>query len=50
MQKEADALLKVQFDVCKETMGDQLRYMGTATVVRDLDFMTRILYGEDALM
>lgn len=49
-QREADALLKTQFEVCKKNMGDQLRYMGTATVVRDIDFITRKLEGEDALM
>jgi hypothetical protein len=29
---------------------EDLRYMGTATVVRDLDYMTRLLDGEDAKM
>lgn len=49
-QKEADALLKTQFEVCAEAMGDSLKYMGTSTVVRDLDFITKALEGEDALM
>lgn len=31
-------------------MGDGLRYMGTSTVVRDIDFITKLLDGEDALM
>ncbi|KAI0343760.1 hypothetical protein BDW22DRAFT_1428303 [Trametopsis cervina] len=49
-QKEADALLRTQFEVCAETMGDSLKYMGTSTVVRDLDFITKALEGEDALI
>ena len=31
-------------------MGEQLRYMGTSTVVRDIDFITTALEGPDALM
>lgn len=49
-QREAEALFKTQVTVCKEVMGDQLRYMGTSTVVRDIDFITKELEGEDALM
>lgn len=43
--KEAQALL------CHENMdvGD-LKYMGTTTVVRDIDFMTRVLDGPEAKM
>ena len=50
LQTEAEALLKTQFTVCNEVMGDQLRYMGTSTVVRDIDFITKTLEGRDALM
>ncbi|KAJ4468855.1 hypothetical protein J3R30DRAFT_3554813 [Lentinula aciculospora] len=39
--KEAHAKL------CGEMMGDELRYMGTATVVRDIDFMSKTIEGED---
>lgn len=49
-QKEADALYQAQFEICGKAMGEQLRYMGTTTVVRDIDFMTTVLEGEDALM
>ena len=49
-QREMDALLKTIFEVCDQTMGDRLKYMGTATVVRDIDFMAKALDGEDALM
>lgn len=48
--RDAEALFKTQFDVCYQTMGDQLKYMGTTTIVRDIDFITRTLEGEDALM
>ena len=50
MQREADALFKTQFQICGETMGERLRYMGTSTVVRDIDFITKTLEGDDALM
>ena len=48
--KEAEALYQTQFDVCRKTMGEQLRYMGTSTVVRDIDYITKQLEGPDALM
>lgn len=49
-QQEAEALYRAQFALCAQTMGDKLKYMGTSTVVRDIDFITRALEGEDALM
>jgi len=36
--------------LCAEHMGDELKYMGTATVVRDMDYMSKLLEGDDALM
>ncbi|KAJ6632281.1 hypothetical protein B0H10DRAFT_1937936 [Mycena sp. CBHHK59/15] len=42
------ALKKSQAELCAKNMGDELRYMGTATVVRDIDFMTKLFDGEDA--
>ncbi|KAH8102176.1 Alpha/Beta hydrolase protein [Cristinia sonorae] len=45
---EADALLRTQFEICRQNMGEELRYMGTSTVVRDLDFMSKIFDGTDA--
>lgn len=48
--KEADALYQTQFHICGATMGEQLRYMGTSTVARDIDFITTQLEGPDALM
>ncbi|KAL7284631.1 hypothetical protein ACG7TL_001927 [Trametes sanguinea] len=49
-QRDADGLYKSQFEICNETMGEQIRYMGTSTVVRDIDFITTLLDGEDALI
>lgn len=36
--------------MCQETMGQTIAYMGTSSVVRDMDFITTALEGEDALM
>ncbi|KAJ7763322.1 hypothetical protein B0H16DRAFT_1368317 [Mycena metata] len=46
--REFMALKKSQAELCAKNMGDELKYMGTATVVRDMDFITKILDGEDA--
>lgn len=49
--REFLALQKTQTDLCKANMpSNELRYMGTATVVRDIDFMAKIFDGEDAPM
>lgn len=50
LHTEAEDLYKVQFKVCEKTMGETIKYMGTSTVVRDIDYITRYLAGEDALM
>ncbi|KAF5354449.1 hypothetical protein D9758_012432 [Tetrapyrgos nigripes] len=42
------SLKQAQGELCRKNMGNELRYMGTATVVRDIDFMTKIMDGEDA--
>jgi hypothetical protein len=45
------ALKAAQAQLCAENMDvEDLRYMGTATVVRDMDFMTRAFDGADAKM
>ena len=31
-------------------MGDLLKYAGTSTVVRDIDLLTTLIDGKDALM
>ncbi|KAI0752659.1 TAP-like protein-domain-containing protein [Daedaleopsis nitida] len=50
LQRDAEALYKTQFAICGQNMGDQLRYMGTTTVVRDIDYITTLLDGKDALI
>lgn len=49
-QIEVDALYQTQLEVCAEIMGEKLRYAGTSTVVRDIDYITTELEGSDALM
>lgn len=49
-QYEADALYKTQFNICAQRMGDELKYMGTTTVARDVAFMAETLDGDNALM
>jgi hypothetical protein len=50
-QRQFLALKKAQADLCADNMDtNDLRFMGTATVVRDMDFMTRLLDGPDAKM
>lgn len=44
------ALKQAQAELCRKNMGDELKYMGTATVVRDIDFMSKALEGEDTKM
>jgi hypothetical protein len=45
------ALQEAQVKSCYEHMDvEDLKYMGTATVVRDIDFMTQVLDGKDAKM
>ena len=50
LQRDANALYKTQFAICAQTMGDLLKYAGTSTVVRDLDLLTTLIDGENALM
>ncbi|KAK7682660.1 hypothetical protein QCA50_014043 [Cerrena zonata] len=49
-EKESDVLVRTQFSRCVKKLGEDLKYMGTSTVVRDIDFITRTLEGEDALI
>ncbi|KAG7087280.1 hypothetical protein E1B28_013258 [Marasmius oreades] len=41
-------LKKEQGDICRMNMGDELRYMGSAMVARDIEFMSRVLEGNEA--
>ncbi|KAA1467695.1 alpha/beta-hydrolase [Dentipellis sp. KUC8613] len=47
---EADALYRTQMALCAQRMGDVLGYLGTSSVARDIDFMTRVLDGDEALI
>ena len=49
-QRDANGLFKAQFAICSQTMGETIRYMGTSSVVRDIDYVTTLLDGEDAMM
>jgi hypothetical protein len=49
-QREFIAMKRAQAELCRANMGDELKYMGTATVVRDMDFMVQKIDGEGALM
>ncbi|KAJ7596408.1 Alpha/Beta hydrolase protein [Mycena floridula] len=42
------AMKQAQAQLCEKNMGDELKYMGTATVVRDIEFMSKVFDGEDA--
>jgi hypothetical protein len=44
--REFIALKQAQAQICAKTMGDELRYMGSATVVRDMAFMADVFDGE----
>ncbi|KAJ7472025.1 hypothetical protein FB451DRAFT_1399312 [Mycena latifolia] len=45
--REFLVLKQSQAELCAKNMGNELRYMGTATVVRDMDFMAKFFDGED---
>ena len=47
---EAEALYRVRNGICEKSMRQTMKYMGTSTVVRDIDFITKKLGGDDALM
>jgi hypothetical protein len=45
------SIFKAQSDACKYSMDvNDLRFMGTATVARDVDFMAKVLDGDDGKM
>ncbi|CAE6439274.1 unnamed protein product, partial [Rhizoctonia solani] len=50
-QRQALALFETQAKLCAKNMpngGIEMKYMGTSSVARDIDFMTTILDGPDA--
>uniref|UniRef100_A0A0W0FJM3 AB hydrolase-1 domain-containing protein n=1 Tax=Moniliophthora roreri TaxID=221103 RepID=A0A0W0FJM3_MONRR len=46
--EELLSLKRAQADMCREHMGEELAYMGSVTVARDIEYMSRILEGQDA--
>ncbi|KZW03385.1 hypothetical protein EXIGLDRAFT_744177 [Exidia glandulosa HHB12029] len=42
------SLSAAQYHLCGEKHGDELKYMGTSTNVRDIDYMAKIFDGQDA--
>lgn len=48
--RELLALLQTQAQVCTKTMGDELRYMSSTAVVRDMAFMAEVFDGKGAKM
>jgi hypothetical protein len=46
--RRADAINAALAKLCAETSGETLRHVGTATVVRDLEYLSRIIEGNDA--
>lgn len=49
-RREADALTQAQFELCDENMGDALKYLSSTSVARDVDYITTVIEGPDALM
>jgi pimeloyl-ACP methyl ester carboxylesterase len=48
--RQADALTAAQYEMCRVQGGKKLRYVGTTQVARDIDYITTLLEGKDALM
>lgn len=46
--RRADAINAALAKRCADTSGDTLRHVGTATVVRDLEYLSRIIEGDNA--
>jgi hypothetical protein len=46
--RKADATNAALAKLCADTSGETLRHVGTATVVRDLEYLSRIIEGDDA--
>jgi pimeloyl-ACP methyl ester carboxylesterase len=48
--REWDALTRAQYELCAFRQSDKLRYVGTSYVARDIDYITTLIEGKDALM
>ena len=49
-QRDANTLYQAQFEVCNQTMGETIRYAGTTSVVRDIDYINTLLAGNGSLI
>lgn len=49
-QRAVDALQRTQAEVCKRIMGDQLNFVGTTAVARDVELIATRLDGKNAAM
>jgi hypothetical protein len=50
-QKEALRLMELQAGVCDVEMGGEvLKWMGTTTLIRDMEYLKNVIDGEDALI
>ncbi|KAF9264971.1 hypothetical protein L218DRAFT_176456 [Marasmius fiardii PR-910] len=45
--REFNRVKEEQGHICEKSMGDELRYMSSTTVARDIEFMSRVLGGND---
>jgi len=50
-QREAAGIMQVQADLCGKHVGaDVLKYMGTTTLIKDMERISAVLEGEDAVI
>nr|XP_031861386.1 uncharacterized protein CI109_002990 [Kwoniella shandongensis]KAA5528458.1 hypothetical protein CI109_002990 [Kwoniella shandongensis] len=50
-QKQALNLMQLQAGVCGDALGaETLKWMGTTTLIRDMEYMKNVIDGEDALI
>jgi pimeloyl-ACP methyl ester carboxylesterase len=48
-QREAMAIMQLQADICGKNVGaDVLKYMGTTTLIKDMERISAVLEGKDA--
>ena len=49
-QRDANALYQAQSEICKQTMGETIKYAGTTSVVRDIDYINTLIAGKGSLI
>jgi pimeloyl-ACP methyl ester carboxylesterase len=47
---ELDVLVQSQYGLCSHSTANDLRYVGTTYVAKDIDYITTLLEGKDALL